>query len=104
MKASKLFAVVLAAGLGFAVNQANAQTTEEQPASETPATTEESTSTEGTTEAEPYNETVTIDEGAASAGGGSTDGGGGDVASERKERLRVYSGKHDGNNVIVDPR
>jgi hypothetical protein len=52
---------------------------------------------------EPYNETVTID--------GATEGGtGGGTEStfaapeEKKERLRVYSGKHDGVNVIVDPR
>jgi hypothetical protein len=51
----------------------------------------------------PYNETVTID--------GATEGGtGGGTEStfaapeEKKERLRVYSGKHDGVNVIVDPR
>lgn len=100
MKASKLFAVVMAAGLGFTVNQAFAQTDEQPATTEAPATTEESAAVE----AEPYNETVTIDENAAASGGGSASAGSESVGSERKERLRVYSGKHDGNNVIVDPR
>jgi hypothetical protein len=102
MKASKLFAIALVAGLGFTVDQSFAQGNE-QPAAETPAPTEEITPAEGS-ETEPYNETVTIDDGTGSGTGVASTESSESVSSERKERLRVYSGKHDGNNVIADPR
>ena len=103
MKASKFFAIALVAGLGFTVDQSLAQGNE-QPASETPATTEETTTPAEGSETEPYNETVTIDDGTGTGGGAVSTESSEPVASERKERLRVYSGKHDGNNVIADPR
>lgn len=96
MKATKLIAIIAFAGLGMVSEGAFAQDGDAPPITPAP-TTEEGTTTE------PYNETVTID--------GATEGGtaGGTESTfaapeEKKERLRVYSGKHDGVNVIVDPR
>ena len=101
MKATKLIAVIAFAALGFYAEGALAQGSEQTEQTTTPAPTEETTSTGE--ETQPYNETVTIDNGAAPAGGGGSESGISEQA-ERKEKLRVYSGKHDGNNVISDPR
>ena len=101
MKATKLIAIIAFAGFGLSANVAMAQGNEETTETAPPPITEEAaTSTE---ETEPYNETVTIDAGTEGTGTGSSDAG---IAAEpeRKERLRVYSGKHDGNNVVSDPR
>lgn len=52
-----------------------------------------------------YNDTVTIDEnGTETSSDDSSDEGSFSSEPPAKERLRVYSGKHDGNNVIYDPR
>jgi hypothetical protein len=98
MKATKLIALIAFAGFGLCTEGVFAQSTDNSMEAP-PIATEESASG---TESEPYNEKVTID--AASAE--STESSGGTVAApeEKKERLRVYSGKHDGVNVIVDPR
>jgi len=74
----------------------------------------EATSTESTEQpstdpnADPntnYNERVTIDEEAATTTEEtSTDSGSASTQSRSSERIRIYSGKHDGNNVIYDPR
>ncbi|MFN5324642.1 MAG: hypothetical protein ACK5C5_06975 [Bacteroidota bacterium] len=72
--------------------------TESSTSTDPAATTE---STEGTGN---YNDRVTIDENASTAEGASTESSSFTAAPERKERIRVYSGKHDGNNVISDPR
>jgi hypothetical protein len=97
---SKLIAIIAFAGMGLFAEgvfaQGNDQT--EQQTTPPPVTDENATSTE----TEPYNETVTIDSGTDStAAPAATETA---VQPERKEKLRVYSGKHDGNNVIVDPR
>ena len=101
MKATKLIAVIAFAALGFGVDGALAQGSEQTEPVAPPVTTEESAVTGE--ETEPYNETVTIDSGTPASGGSGAESGLGDQA-ERKEKLRVYSGKHDGNNVISDPR
>ncbi len=101
MKATKLFAIIAFAGLGLCTKGALAQGTD--PVGDAPPPMSESTTTPDGEEAKPYNETVTIDAGADGSGATSSDAG---IAAqpEKKERLRVYSGKHDGNNVISDPR
>ena len=100
MKATKLIAIIAFAGLGLCAEGALAQGND-QTETTPPPVTEESTTPAGE-ETEPYNETVTIDSG-TDASASSTDGSF-SVQAERKEKLRVYSGKHDGNNVISDPR
>lgn len=101
MKATKLIAIIAFAGFGLTANVAMAQGNEETTETAPPPVAEESETT--TEETQPYNETVTIDAGTEGTGTGSSDAG---IAAEpeRKERLRVYSGKHDGNNVVSDPR
>ncbi|MBK8413616.1 MAG: hypothetical protein IPL22_03235 [Bacteroidetes bacterium] len=96
MKATKLIAIIAFAGLGMVTEGAFAQDGDAPPVTPAP-TTEEGTTTE------PYNETVTIDSGAEGGTGGGTESTFA-APEEKKERLRVYSGKHDGVNVIVDPR
>jgi len=62
-------------------------------------------SDDGSEVTESNSETVTIDENAAAeSSDGSTSSGGFSSEPREKERLRIYSGKHDGNNVIYDPR
>jgi len=102
MKVSKMFALALVAGLGISAGQVMAQSND-QSESETPAVNTEETTTDGT-ETEPYNETVTIDDGSNGSSTSSSSYGSESGGTERKERLRVYSGKQDGNNVISDPR
>lgn len=94
MKATKLIALFAFAGLCLCAQGAFAQGNDEPPP---PMSSYEETPTE------PYNETVTIDSGDAAA---STQSSSASFSAEpeKKERLRVYSGKHDGNNVIYDPR
>lgn len=101
MKATKLIAIIAFAGFGLSANIAMAQGNEEATEITAPPITDESAAS--TEETQPYNETVTIDAGTEGTGSGSSDAG---IAAEpeRKERLRVYSGKHDGNNVVSDPR
>jgi hypothetical protein len=73
----------------------------------------EATSTESTEQsttdpnADPntnYNERVTIDEESATTEETSTESGSASTQSRSSERIRIYSGKHDGNNVIYDPK
>ena len=97
MKATKLIAIIAFAGLGMVSEGAFAQDGDAPPIAPAAKTTEEGTATE------PYSETVTIDnstEGTTGGGAESTFA----APAEKKERLRVYSGKHDGVNVIADPR
>jgi len=100
MKATKLIAIIAFAGLGLSANVAMAQGNDQTEPAPPPITEESATSTEETA---PYSETVTIDAASEGTGSGTADAG---IAAEpeRKERLRVYSGKHEGNNVISDPR
>ena len=101
MKAKKLMLLIAFAGFGLCTESVLAQGNE-QTETATPPVTEENAATTGE-ETAPYNETVTIDDGSAPPA---------EVAAEnsfatqpeKKEKLRVYSGKHDGNNVISDPR
>lgn len=97
MKATKLIALIAFAGFGLCTEGVFAQSTDNSMEAP-PIATEESTSG---SETESYQK-VTID----AASTDSTESSGGTVAApeEKKERLRVYSGKHDGVNVIVDPR
>jgi len=99
MKATKLIAIIAFAGLGLCAEGALAQGNEQTTEQTAPPASEEST----TTETEPYNETVTIDSGTDASASTSNDNSFA-AQPERKEKLRVYSGKHDGNNVISDPR
>ncbi len=99
MKTKKLIALFAFAALGLCTQGAFAQGNDDDPPP--PMSSYDESSGETT---ESYNEKVTIegsDPGAVSAGQGD---GGFSAQPERKERLRVYSGKHDGNNVIYDPR
>ena len=101
MKAKKLMLLIAFAAFGLCAQNALAQGNE-QTESAPPPVTEENAATTGE-ETDPYNETVTIDDGTTAPA---------EIASEssfatqpeKKEKLRVYSGKHDGNNVISDPR
>ena len=103
MKAKKLIAMIAFAGLGCFAQGAFAQGNEqtEQTTPPPPPATDENAATTGQ-ETAPYNETVTIDSGSTTPGG--TSEAGISEQAEKKEKLRVYSGKHDGNNVISDPR
>jgi hypothetical protein len=99
MKANKLFAVMAIASMGLFAGQAMAQGNDDDAP---PPKMSEFNENEEVTDT--YNDKVTIDSGnnySSNAGGSSSYG---NDAGERKERLRVYSGKHDGNNVIYDPR
>lgn len=101
MKATKLIAVIAFATLGFCADSALAQGNEQTEQTPPPAASEESAPTGE--ETQPYNETVTIDSDSSGAGTAPAEPGFSEQA-EKKEKLRVYSGKHDGNNVIADPR
>jgi hypothetical protein len=103
MKATKLIALVSFAMLGLGTQAVMAQTTDETEQTAPPATDESATQSTEAPETDPYNETVTIDDG-SETGTTNTDYVPDAAPAEKKERLRVYSGKHDGNNVIVDPR
>jgi len=98
MKATKFIALIAFAGFGLCAGEALAQGNDDNDAPPKMSDVSES-ETEVT---ESYNETVTIDNNNAA----STSAEGATFAAEpqQKERLRVYSGKHDGNNVIYDPR
>ena len=102
MKATKLIAMIAFAGFGLCAEVALAQGNDQTQSTPPPPVAEEPAATTGE-EPQPYNETVTIDNGATEAAATPSDNGIGEQA-ERKEKLRVYSGKHDGNNVISDPR
>ena len=101
MKAKKLMLLVAFAGFGLCAESAFAQGNE-QTETTPPPVTEENSATTGE-ETTPYNETVTIDDGSTPATEASTESSFA-AQPEKKEKLRVYSGKHDGNNVISDPR
>jgi hypothetical protein len=101
MKAKNWFAMVALAGLGLMADAALAQGNEQTESTPPPVSEEAASAGE---ETEPYNETVTIDSGAAEASSAGASDAGIAGQPEKKERLRVYSGKHDGNNVIYDPR
>ncbi len=101
MKAKKLMFLFAFAGFGLYAEGALAQGNE-QTQTTPPPVTEESAATTGE-ETEPNKESVTIDDGAV-APAETTSESTFAVQPERKEKLRVYSGKHDGNNVISDPR
>lgn len=51
-----------------------------------------------------YNERVTIDEGTSTTEETNTESGSTETPARSSERIRIYSGKHDGNNVIYDPK
>jgi hypothetical protein len=101
MKATKLIAVMAFAAFGFCTDRALAQGNDQTQQAAPPVTSEENAAVTGE-ETEPHNETVTIDSG---TGAGSSNAETGIAEQpEKKEKLRVYSGKQDGNNVIYDPR
>jgi hypothetical protein len=101
MKAKKLMLLVAFAGFGLYAESALAQGND-QTESTPPPVTEESAATTGE-ETEPYNEKVTLDDGASAPAEASSEESF-TAQPEKREKLRVYSGKHDGNNVISDPR
>ena len=101
MKATKIIALCAFACLSLTVVDVRAQSDDDDP----PPMMSEFGEGDSESTTDTYNETVTIDEGNSSATGEESSANGGFVAEpERKENLRVYSGKHDGNNVISDPR
>lgn len=102
MKATKLIAVCVFAAFGFCADSAFAQGNEQNNQTAPPVTTEQQASPAEEISTDPYNETVTID--SVGTPPISNDGSGVSEQAEKKEKLRVYSGKHDGNNVISDPR
>src|SRR5688572_22085855 len=102
MKSTKLIAIIAFAGLGLCAEGALAQGNEQQTEQTTPPATDGTATTTAGEETEPYNETVTIDSSTESTSTATDEGFA--AQPERKEKLRVYSGKHDGNNVISDPR
>ncbi|MDQ3050425.1 MAG: hypothetical protein M3Q95_06030 [Bacteroidota bacterium] len=102
MKATKLIAVITFAAFGFCAEGALAQGNEQTESTEQAAPPVTDETVPAGEETESYNETVTIDS-SQTAPASTTESGYTDQA-ERKEKLRVYSGKHDGNNVIADPR
>ncbi len=99
MKATKLFAMLAFAGFGLFAGEALAQGNDDNDAP--PPKMSEYNETEVT---DTYNDKVTIDSGSNASTNASGSGSYNSDSGERKERLRVYSGKHDGNNVIYDPR
>lgn len=101
MKLNQFVAILAVGSLGFCAESAMAQGNDQ--VGDAPPPMSETTAPAEGGDAQPYNETVTIDSDANAAGGSSSDAG---IAAqpEKAERLRVYSGKHDGNNVISDPR
>ena len=103
MKATKLIAFIAVAGLGLLAEGAFAQTDEETSTEETDNSFNTDENASYGEEVDPYNQSVTIDEADQS---GESFAESSDFSSEppKTERLRVYSGKHDGNNVIRDPR
>ena len=100
MKATKLIALFAFSGLFLCASGALAQGDNPDNNDAPPPMMSEYDENEVT---DTYNEQVTIDSGVDATGSGQANTGFG-VEPERKERLRVYSGKHDGNNVIYDPR
>ena len=103
MKNNKFLVSALVASSCFLAVPAFSQTDESaQPASgdatEQPATTESSDPNAV------YNERVTIDESSTESTPAASESSSASVQSDRKERIRIYSGKHDGNNVIYDPK
>jgi hypothetical protein len=96
MKANKLIALFAVAALGLCAQGAFAQGNDDDPPPPMSSYDENEVT-------DTYNEKVTI-EGADGNSAYGSQSGGLSNQPERKERLRVYSGKHDGNNVIYDPR
>lgn len=96
MKATKLIALIAFAGFGLCAGEALAQGNDDNDAPPKMSDVQETEVTETNTE------TVTIDSNndVTSASGSAAIS----AEPEKRERLRVYSGKHDGNNVIYDPR
>ena len=99
MKAKKLMFLIAFAGFGLYAEGVFAQGND-QTQTTPPPVTEESVATGE--ETEPNKESVTIDDGSVAPAETSSESTFA-VQPERKEKLRVYSGKHDGNNVISDP-
>ncbi|MFM7822835.1 MAG: hypothetical protein ACKPB3_03575, partial [Bacteroidota bacterium] len=78
--------------------------TDESEQSTTGDATEQPASTENSDPNAVYNERVTIDESSSETTSAGSESSSVSAQSDRKERIRIYSGKHDGNNVIYDPK
>lgn len=103
MKNNKFLVSAMVASCCFLAVPAFAQT-DESAQSVSGDATEQPASTENSDPNAVYNERVTIDESASETTPSASESSTASVQSDRKERIRVYSGKHDGNNVIYDPK
>lgn len=103
MKNNKFLVSAMVASCCFLAVPAFSQTDESAP-SASGDVTEQPATTENSDPNAVYNERVTIDESASETTPAASESSSASVQSDRKERIRVYSGKHDGNNVIYDPK
>jgi len=101
MKTFKIIALLALFVGAFGVSSAFAQSDDDSPPPMMSSFSEE----EGV-EDDSYNNTVTIDEEDSGESSDSYDSyeSSSYSSAPKKERLRVYSGKHSGNNVVSDPR
>ncbi len=100
MKIFKLIAVFAVLFGAVGLNSAVAQSDDDPPPMMSSFSEEES----GGGEEESYNSSVTIEEEGSKSIEKSYESTSSYIDAPRKERLRVYSGKHSGNNVVSDPR
>lgn len=103
MKNNKFIVSAVVASCCFLAVPAFAQTDESAQTASGDAT-EQPATTENSDPNAVYNERVTIDESSSEAAPAATESSSASAQSDRKERIRIYSGKHDGNNVIYDPK
>ena len=103
MKNNKFLVSAMVASSCFLAVPAFSQT-DESSESASGDTTEQPATTENSDPNAVYNERVTIDESSSETTPAASESSSASVQSDRKERVRIYSGKHDGNNVIYDPK
>lgn len=103
MKNNKFLVSAIVASCSFLAVPAFSQTDESSQATSGDAT-EQPATTENSDPNAVYNERVTIDESDTESTPAATESSSANAQSDRKERIRIYSGKHDGNNVIYDPK
>ena len=109
MKNNKFLVSAMVASSCFLAVPAFSQTDESTPVADTVYSasgdaTEQPATTEISDPNAVYNERVTIDESSSETTPAASESSSASVQSDRKERVRIYSGKHDGNNVIYDPK
>ncbi len=103
MKKIKFLALLALVFGAFGLNSALAQSDDD--GDEPPPPMMSQFDDDGNSEVEGQSSTVTIDGEESYDSGESTSSSGSSYSgSESRERVRVYSGKHDGNNVIKDSK